>query len=126
MYLAVKHAHMLFVVLSFAGFLLRGMWMLSGSTLLQHRLTKIVPHVVDSLLLLTALTLVVMLHQYPFVVGWLTAKVLGLCVYIVLGTVALKRGRTRTVRVGAFAAAIAVFLWIVSVALTRQPGGFLA
>ncbi|MHB1249164.1 MAG: SirB2 family protein, partial [Polaromonas sp.] len=55
-----------------------------------------------------------------FVQAWLTAKVLALTVYIVLGSVALKRGKTRGVRRWAFAAALAAFVYIVAVALTRQ------
>lgn len=126
MYFAVKHLHVTCVVLSAAGFLLRGFWMLSGSPLLQHRLTRVLPHLVDSLLLLSALTLAAMIAQYPFVAGWVTAKVIGLLAYIGFGTVALKRGRTVGVRAAAFAAAIAVYGWIVSVALTKEVAGFLA
>lgn len=126
MYLAIKHLHVTCVVLSATGFLLRGAWMLVGSDLLRHRLTRILPHVVDSLLLGSALGLAVMIEQYPFVASWVTAKVVGLLGYIVLGTIALKRGRTVRVRLTAFVAAIAVFGWIVSVALTKNPAGYLA
>ena len=67
-----------------------------------------------------------MIEQYPFSAGWVTAKVIGLLAYILLGTVALKRGRTRGVRIAAFAAAILVYAWIVSVALSKNPLGWLA
>lgn len=126
MYLAIKHLHVTCVVLSGLGFLLRGMWMLTGSRLLQHRLTRVLPHIVDSLLLGSALALAAMIAQYPFFASWVTAKVFGLIAYILLGTVALKRGPTLAIRGVAFAAAIAVFLWIVSVALTKDPLGYLA
>ena len=79
------------------------------------------PHLVDTLLLASAVALAVMSHQYPLANGWLTAKVAGLLIYIGLGTVALKRGRTRRVRVTAWLAAQAVFFYIVAVAITRQP-----
>ncbi|MGD9870665.1 MAG: SirB2 family protein [Thauera sp.] len=125
-YYAIKNLHITCVVLSAAGFLLRGVWMITGNPLLQHRLTRIVPHLVDTTLLLSAITLTVMIQQYPFVAGWATAKILGLIVYILLGTVALKRGRTREVRIGAFVAALLVYLWIVSVALTKHAAGYLA
>lgn len=59
--------------------------------------------------------------QYPFAQSWLIAKVLALLAYIVLGTVALKRGRTKTVRVIAFAAALAAAPYIVAIALARNP-----
>lgn len=126
MYYAIKHLHVSCVVLSVAGFLLRGLWMISGSPLLKHRLTRVLPHVIDSVLLLSAIALAVMIAQYPFAADWVTAKVLGLLAYIVLGTIALKRGRTRTIRLSAFIAALLVYAWIVSVAMTKNIAGFLA
>ncbi len=126
MYFALKHLHVTCVALSALGFLLRGYWMLTGNPLLQRRLTRVVPHIVDTLLLASAIALAVMIAQYPFVAGWVTAKVLGLLAYIVLGTVALKRGRTMAVRCVALFAAIGVYGWIVSVALSKDGAGFFA
>ncbi|HCY63371.1 MAG TPA: regulator SirB [Oxalobacteraceae bacterium] len=120
-YLAVKHLHMTFAALSGMLFLLRGVLMLQDSALLQQRWAKIVPHVIDTVLLASALVMVFWSAQYPFVEGWLTAKVLALIAYILLGTIALKRGKTKQVRLAAFLAALAVFAYIVKVALTRQP-----
>jgi len=119
-YLAIKHIHITFAALSGGFFLLRGLWMLAGSPLLQRRWVKVVPHVVDTLLLTSALVMVFWSGQYPFVQPWLTAKVLALVAYIVLGTVALKRGKTQGVRAFALLAALAVFAYIVAVALTRD------
>lgn len=119
-YLAIKHLHMSFAALSGLLFLTRGIWMLRGSAMPQRRWVRIVPHVVDTLLLASALTLVVMSGQYPFVQGWLTAKLIALFVYIGLGSIALKRGRTRGTRTVAFIAALAVFTYIVAVAVTKQ------
>lgn len=79
------------------------------------------PHVIDTALLASAVTLAVLSGQYPLAQGWLSAKVLALLLYIVLGTVALKRGKTRAVRAGAFAAALACFGYIVAVAVSKQP-----
>lgn len=120
-YLAVKHLHMTFAALSGMLFLLRGVLMLQDSALLQQRWAKIVPHAIDTVLLASALVMVFWSAQYPFVEGWLTAKVLALIAYILLGTIALKRGKTKQVRLAAFLAALAVFAYIVKVALTRQP-----
>jgi len=92
-YLAIKYLHITFAALSGSLFLLRGFWMLQASSMLQQRWVKIVPHVVDTLLLVSALTLVFGSDQYPFEQPWLTAKVLALIVYIALGTIALKRGK---------------------------------
>jgi uncharacterized membrane protein SirB2 len=94
--------------------------------MLQARSVRIAPHVVDTLLLASALWLAALIGQYPFVQGWLTAKVLGLVAYIALGTVALKRARSKPVRAAAFALALLAAAYIVSVALTRDPLGFLA
>ncbi|MCK2089407.1 SirB2 family protein [Thauera aromatica] len=126
MYYTIKHLHVTCVVLSAAGFLLRGLWMFTGSPLLQRRLTRVLPHVIDSLLLLSAIGLATMIGQYPFAAGWVTAKVFGLIAYILLGTVALKRGRTPTVRATAFVGALMVYAWIVSIAITKNMAGFLA
>lgn len=119
-YLAIKHLHMTCAALSGSFFLVRGIWMLRDSALLQQRWVKIAPHVIDTVLLVSALTMVVWSGQYPFVQNWLTAKVLALIAYILLGTVALKRGKTKGVRTAAFFAALLVFGYIVKVALTRQ------
>ena len=120
-YFALKHIHVTFAAASGLLFLLRGIWMLSGSTQLQRRWVKIVPHVVDTLLLASAIGLAVWSSQYPGQQSWLTAKVVALVGYIVLGTIALKRGRTQQVRALAFAGALACFAYIVAVAVTKSP-----
>lgn len=126
MYFAVKHLHVTCVVLSAMGFLLRGFWMMTGSPRLKSLPARVLPHIIDSTLLLSAIALAVMIRQYPFEAGWVTAKVFGLIAYILLGTVALKRGKTQGIRLGAFAAALLVYAWIVSVALTKNAAGYLA
>ena len=117
----LKLVHVSAVCLSGAGFVLRGIWMLMDSPLLKARLTRILPHIVDTVLLGSAILLAMRIYQYPFTHGWLTAKVLALLLYIVLGTIALKRGRTRRLRIVSFAAALATFLYILAVAATRNP-----
>ena len=123
-YLILKHLHVTCVVLSGLGFCLRGWWMLRESPLRQHRLTRILPHIVDTLLLGSALTMAWMSGQYPFVQGWLTAKLCGLLAYILLGMMALKRGRTPAIRARYFGLALLAYAYIVSVALTRSPIAF--
>ena len=119
-YVTIKHIHITSAMLSGSFFVLRGIWMMRESTMLQNRVVKILPHVVDTILLASALIMVFWSGQYPFVQNWLTVKVFALIAYIVLGTVALKRGRTRSVRVCAFVAAIVVFAYIGLVAMTKQ------
>ena len=119
-YLLIKHLHITLAVVSGSFFLLRGLWMLGESPMLRQRWVRTLPHVVDTLLLASALVLVVWSGQYPFGQNWLTAKVLALVAYIGLGTLALKRGKTPNVRRFALLAALATFAYIVAVALTRQ------
>lgn len=119
-YLAIKYLHITSVALSGSFFLLRGFWMLRESDMLQQRWVKVLPHIIDTLLLSSALIMVFWSAQYPFVQPWLTAKVIALIAYIGLGTVALKRGKTKAVRTWAWLAALTTFAYIVAVALTRQ------
>lgn len=125
-YYTIKQIHVIAVVVSVLGFMLRGGWMMCSSPLLQHRLTRVLPHVVDTVLLVSALVLAAMISQYPFVAPWVTAKVLGLLLYIGLGMVALRRGPTRAIRVSAWVAALVVYAWIASVATSKQTWGFIA
>lgn len=124
-YPELKTLHIASALLSAGGFLLRSYWMLRGSPLLSQRLTRVLPHLVDTVLLTTAVALSVILHQYPLVHGWLTAKVAALLAYIVLGAVALHYGRTPRVRRAALLGALVSLAYIFSVALSRNPAGFL-
>jgi uncharacterized membrane protein SirB2 len=117
----MKHAHLLTVALSYGLFFLRGLWMIAADPRLGARWTRVVPHVIDTVLLASAAGLAWQVRQFPFVDSWLTTKVLGLVAYIALGVVALRRGRTRAQRIGAWIAAQVVFWYIVAVALTRHP-----
>lgn len=122
-YLITYYTHVTCVILSITLFLTRGFWMLRGSEMLDHKAIKILPHVIDTILLASAIGLTIILSQYPFVHNWLTVKVVALIIYIALGTVALKRGKTPTIRGIAFVGAIITFGYIVSVAWYRHPFG---
>ena len=120
-YVLLKYVHVTAVIASFALFFLRGLWMMAAPGKLAARWVRVVPHVIDTVLLVSAIALAAMTAQYPFVQPWLTAKILALLVYIVLGTVAIRRGRTRRVRIVAWILALAVFGYIVAVARARVP-----
>lgn len=120
-YLAFKHLHVTFVVLSGLGFVLRGCWMLLDSPRLRERWVRVAPHVIDTGLLASAIALAIISGQYPFARPWLTAKLFGLAAYIVCGSLALKRARTKTGRSAFFVLALLIFAYIVSVALTKNP-----
>jgi uncharacterized membrane protein SirB2 len=123
-YYAVKHVHLAAITTSITLFVLRAGWMAWSPQRLAQRWVKVLPHLVDTVLLLSGVWLAFQLGSG--VRGWLPAKIVGLVVYIGLGMVALKRGRTRGVRAVAAVAAIVTFAWIVSVALTKSPLGFFA
>ncbi|OHC69552.1 MAG: regulator SirB [Rhodocyclales bacterium GWA2_65_20] len=123
-YFAIKHLHVACVILSGTGFFLRGFLMFRNASPPRSRWIAAAPHVNDTVLLAAALALMVLTHQYPFVDAWVTAKVFGLVAYIILGSVALKAGRTQRIRIAAWLAALAVFAYVVSVALTKNPWGF--
>ena len=104
-------------------FFLRGIWMINASSLLEAPFTRIAPHVIDSILLLAAVALTLQINQYPLVNAWLTVKLVAMVAYILLGTIALKRGKTKKQRVIAFILALATFAFIVSVARLHHPLG---
>ncbi len=121
MYLLIKYIHITSVSLTLLFFIVRGIWMMQSSTWLHQRWIKIFPHIIDTLLLTSGITLAILIQQYPFVDTWLTAKFFGLILYIILGSIALKQGRTKTIRIIAWSSALVVFAYIVKVALSRLP-----
>ena len=122
----LKTIHVTCVGLSFFGFFIRGIWMLSDSSKLQLRWVKIAPHVIDTLLLASAIILAVQMHLSPIAHPWLMTKIIALLLYIGIGTVALKPGRSRNVRLSAWMLALATFMFIVSVAITKSAMGWFA
>lgn len=125
LYTATYFVHLTCAMTSISFFLLRGIWMLTDNGMLGHKFTRIAPHVIDTLLLGSAIVLLFIVGQYPFINHWLTAKVIALIAYIVLGTIAIKRGKTKGQRSIALVAALITFAYIVSVAISRDPMGFL-
>jgi uncharacterized membrane protein SirB2 len=124
-YVLLKQVHMAFALVSITGFVLRWSWSMTGSCLTQTRLIKTVPHVVDTLFLASGVALIFTIHQYPFTTSWLTAKITGLLAYIVLGMMAMSPKVPRAWQVTSFLAAVSTYAWIVSVALSKSPLGFI-
>lgn len=125
-FLAVKVIHVACVAIGGLGFLLRGFLLAVDAPSLKQGWPRTVVHVNDTLLLLAAIALAIMTGRYPFVDNWLTAKVLALVAYIILGSVALKAGRTKPIRLAAWLGALALYAYVISVALLKNPLGFLA
>ena len=125
-YLILRHLHITCVALSGLGFALRGVLMLRQSPALRHPVARIAPHIIDTGLLASALGMLALTTWQLALMPWLATKIVLLLVYIVLGTIALKRGRTLRIRAIAYVAALAVFGHIVATALTRNPLGLLS
>lgn len=117
--------HQTAVALSVTGFFARGLASLFGADWVRGRLARTLPHIIDSVLLVSAMVLAWMLRLTPDAAPWLMAKIAGLLLYIALGVVALRPGRPALVRGVAWVAALTTFAWIVSVAITKNPLGFL-
>ncbi|ALQ51595.1 SirB2 family protein [Nitrosomonas ureae] len=120
-YALLKMIHVGSVILSFSLFFFRGIWLIQDSQNLHQRWVKILPHINDTVLLISAILLAIAIQQNPQEHAWLAAKVSGLLVYIGLGMVAMRFGKTRKVRITSWIAALCVFVYIVLVALTKNP-----
>jgi uncharacterized membrane protein SirB2 len=120
-YTLLKALHISCVAGSYVLFFLRGLWQFNSSPVLKQRWLRIAPHIVDTLLLSSALSLAFTLQQYPFLNAWLTAKFAALLLYIILGSVALKYGSSKSMRIFAWLAAQLVFAYIVLVAISHRP-----
>lgn len=120
MYLMAKHIHLTAVVLSVALFTLRFVWAQFDPGFLNKKWVKIVPHIVDTILLVSAIWLCTLISQYPFVSEWVTFKVIGVLAYILMGLLALKWGRTVTMRWVGFVGALAWLALTAKVAISKQ------
>ncbi|WP_305856294.1 SirB2 family protein [Balneatrix alpica] len=124
MYFAFKHLHLSLVAASILFFCIRAGWMLLESSWLQRPWVRILPHIIDTFLLLSAIGLMLMLQQYPLTHAWLTAKVLGLFAYIGFGTFAIKRGKNRHIRTFCLIGALLSLYYMASVAIHKSPWPF--
>jgi len=124
-YAAIRLLHIGCVALSGGLFTIRGLALLGGASVANHWAVRISSYLIDTALLGAAILLMLILHQYPFVDAWLTTKVLLLLLYIALGIIALRRARTRLGRGLALLAALLTFGFMIGVAITRHPAGWL-
>ena len=119
-YLALKHLHITCVILSISLFTLRGVLTLRGTAWRQSKLLRIAPHIIDTVLLGSAIWMTTLIQQYPFTANWLTAKLLALLAYIAFGKIALGKHTPAARRAPTFAAALLSVGYIVGVALTKS------
>lgn len=120
----LKLLHISCAALSITGFFIRGIWMIQQSPQLSQRWVKIAPHIIDTILLASAIALALHWQLSPLQQPWLMAKIIALIAYIGLGTLALKRAKTRQLQISCWLLALLCFGYIVSVAITKSPMGF--
>jgi len=125
MYSTLKLIHVSTAILTISGFILRGLWMLLESPLLEHRIVRTAPHIIDTVFLLSGIGLIWTLNLPVLNQPWLLTKFVALVVYILLGTIALKRGKTRRIRIGALTLALLTFAYIAGVALSKSMGSWM-
>lgn len=116
-----KLIHISCALISISGFVGRGILMIKGSPLLTARWVKVLPHINDTILLVAAIVLASQWGWSALQMPWILAKIIALLVYISLGMLALKPGRSLSVRTTAWLAAIVTFAYIVTVAVTKNP-----
>lgn len=120
MYMMAKHLHMTAVGLSILLFVIRFLYGQMNPAFLQKKWVKIVPHVIDTVLLLSAIWLCVLIAQYPLVNGWVTFKVIGVLIYIFMGMLALKWAKTPPLKWAGFFGALIILALTAKVAVTKQ------
>lgn len=123
--LLLKHLHMSLALLSISGFVLRGVWHGMGSPLARAKITRWLPHLVDTLLLLSALCLLYIYQWQPLQQPWLHAKLTALFIYIGLGLYAFRFAHTKTQRISAWLLALISAIYILAVAITKSTIPFL-
>jgi uncharacterized membrane protein SirB2 len=113
-------------MVSICSFVLRWILRMRESPIAFQTWVRITPHVIDTLFLASAIAMVFIAQQIPVGPGWLSAKLSGLVVYIILGMLAMLTAPVRSRSIPLFFAAVLVFAWIVSVAIFKNPLGFFA
>lgn len=115
----IKELHVTLAVLTAVLFIYRGMLMMVGSGSLHRKWLRIVPHVIDTFLLATGLWLAVSIYPAFYYQPWLVVKIIAIVVYILLGTIAIKRGRTKSIRLLALSGSLLVLAYIFAVAVYK-------
>ena len=120
-YQLVINLHITAALISVLLFLYRGMWVLRHGQANRPRWMKWLPHINDTILFVLGISLMLMIQQYPVVNAWLTAKLIALLVYILLGMVVMKWAKQWHSQLLAWLGALLVFAYMVGVAITKQP-----
>ncbi len=124
-YYWVKNLHLTTVTLNICIFMLRFYWMMQKSGWVHKKPVRYISVINDTLLLIAGISMTLMSQQYPFVAPWLTTKLVVLLVYIIFGSLAIKRGSSMRVRISCGVIAMGCFLYIASVAFSRTPASWI-
>lgn len=116
-----KVVHVFCAFASIGGFLLRGFWMFTNSPWFEHKLRKVLPHIVDTLLLISAIALLLQWQLNPLVHPWIMAKIIALLLYISFGLIAFRFAKNKNQRIFSYLAALLCVAYIVQTALTKNP-----
>lgn len=116
-----KHLHMTLAVISISLFTLRFIWLLTKSSKLSAKWVKIVPHIVDTLLLTVGVVMAVQYSMNPIEQLWLGEKLLAIVAYIFTGYYTLKLARNKAMQIIGYLGAMGWIMLIVRLAMTREP-----
>jgi uncharacterized membrane protein SirB2 len=123
--MSLKALHIIFALLTFLSFSLRGVWMLMDSPLLKRKVVRIFPHIIDTCLFASGLTMALTYYQAFYIHTWLVAKLTALILYIVMGSIALKYGKSKKIRMFSLIVSWLILIYIVIVARTQSPIPFI-
>ncbi|GGI72419.1 SirB2 family protein [Shewanella gelidii] len=119
LYPYVKHLHLTLVAISVLFFIVRFVLHMRQAAVMERKVMKIAPHVIDTFMLLSGLTLCFLILQYPFVDAWLTEKIIGVAAYILLGVMAMHPNKNKLYKVFAFFGAMGWIVYIAKIAVFK-------
>lgn len=120
LYKLVLSLHLFTVSISISFFLLRAYWSFTEDVRLRQHWVRILPHVNDTVLLTAGISLTVIIQQYPVAQSWLTAKIIALIIYILLGMMVLRGSHNLKHKIIYLSLSISCFVYIIFVAITKS------
>ncbi len=118
-YLLIRQLHILTATLSVTLFTSRFLLLIRSLAWQPKRWLKVIPHVNDTLLLIFAILLCIIIQQAPLITPWLTEKVVAVILYILAGMFALKWSKTRLGKIIWFIIAIFMFAYAANIAINK-------